>query len=53
MIEFMDGIVEAVEQFVEGAGENALIILGILAKIVIFITTPVWILPYIAIRRAA
>lgn len=28
MIEFMDGIVEAVEQFIEGVGENALIILG-------------------------
>lgn len=52
MIKFMDEIVEAVEQFIEGVGENALIILGILEKIVIFITTPVWILPYIAIRRA-
>ena len=45
MIKFMDEIVEAVEQFIEGVGENALIILGILEKIVIFITTPVWILP--------
>lgn len=35
MIKFMDEIVEAVEQFVEEVGENALIILGILAKIVI------------------
>lgn len=50
MIKFMDEIVEAVEQFVEGVGENALIILGILAKIVIFITAPVWILPYKLIR---
>ena len=30
MIKFMDEIVEAVEQFIEGVGENALIILGIL-----------------------
>ena len=52
MIKFMDEIAEAVEQFIEGVVENALIILGILEKIVIFITTPVWILPYIAIRRA-
>lgn len=50
MIKFMDEIVEAVERFVEGVGENALIILGILAKIVIFITAPVWILPYKLIR---
>lgn len=52
MIEFMDGIVEAVKQFVEGVGENALIILGVLAKMVILLTTPVWILPYMAIRAA-
>ncbi len=52
MIKFMDEIVEAVEQFVEGVGENALIILGVLAKIVILITTPAWIVPYKAIRRA-
>ena len=50
MIKFMDEIVEAVEQFVEGVGENALIILEILAKTVIILTTPVWILPYKAIR---
>lgn len=50
MIEFMDGIVEAIEQFVKGVGENALIILGIFAKIMIFITAPVWILPYKLIR---
>ena len=53
MIEFMDGIVEAVEQFVEGVGENALIILGILVKIVTLITAPVWILPYKLIRDIA
>lgn len=46
MIEFMDVIVEEVEQFIERAAENALIILGLLAKVVILLTTPVWILPY-------
>lgn len=51
MIEFMDEIVEAVEQFAEGAAENAIIILGILAKIAILITAPAWILSYKAIRE--
>ena len=51
MIKFMDEIVEAVEQYVKGAGENAIIILGIMAKIVILITVPAWILPYKAIRE--
>lgn len=46
MIKFMDMITEAVEQFLEGIGENALVILGVLAKMVILLTTPVWILPY-------
>lgn len=53
MIKFMDEIVEAVEQFAEEVGENALIILGILAKIVVLITAPVWILPYKLIRDIA
>ena len=51
MIEFMDGIVEAVEQFVQGLVENALIILEILVKIVILITAPIWMLPYKIIRK--
>lgn len=51
MIEFMDEIVEAVEQFAEGMAENAIIILEILAKIAILITAPAWILPYKAIRE--
>ena len=51
MIKFMDEIVEAVEQFVGSVGENALVILEILAKIAILITAPAWILPYKAIRK--
>lgn len=51
MIEFMDVIVEAVEQFIEQAAENALIILGLLAKVVILLTTPVWILLYKLLRE--
>lgn len=50
MIEFMDTIVEAVEQFIEQMGENAIIILGFLAKVVILLTVPAWILPYKLIR---
>lgn len=50
MIKFMDEIVEAVEQFIEGVGENALIAWEMLVKIMIFITAPVWILPYKLIR---
>lgn len=50
MIEFMDAIVEAVEQFIEQMGENAIIILGFLAKVVILLTVPAWILPYKLIR---
>lgn len=47
----MDEIVEAVEQFIKGAAEDALIILGLLAKAVILLTTPVWILPYKLMRE--
>lgn len=50
MIEFMDEIVEAVEQFIEEGTENLIDILGILAKLLILITAPVWMLPYKAIR---
>lgn len=50
MIKFMDEITEAIEQFIAGVGENAVFILGLLAKAFILITTPVWILPYMFIR---
>lgn len=50
MIEFMDEIVEAVEQFLEGATENAIYILLLLGKGAILITAPAWILPYVAIK---
>lgn len=50
MIEFMDEIVEAVEEFANAGVENLIIILGVVAKVVIFLTTPVWILPYKLIR---
>lgn len=52
MIEFMDGIVEAVEEFARTVAEGMIFFLGVLAKFVIIITAPAWILPYKAIRAA-
>lgn len=51
MIKFMDGIVEAVEEFANEGVENLIIILGVVAKAVILLTAPVWILPYKLIRN--
>ena len=54
MIKFMDEITEtlteAVRTYVEWAGEIAIYILGLLAKGLILLSTPVWILPYMFIR---
>ena len=55
MIKFMDEITEvltgAVRTYMEWVGEIAIYILGLLAKGLILLSTPVWILPYIC--RAA
>ena len=54
MIKFMDEITEvltgAVRTYMEWVGEIAIYILGLLAKGLILLSTPVWILPYILIR---
>lgn len=50
MIEFMDGIVEAVTEFVNSAAEQAVAIAVILLKIIIVVTAAAWILPYMLIR---
>lgn len=50
MLDFMDGIVEGVEEFAETAAEIAAFLLVVLIKWVIVITTPVWILPYKMLR---
>ena len=54
MIEFMDGIVEAVEEFANASVENLIIIMGVVARVVakavILFTAPAWILPYKLIR---
>ena len=52
MIKFMDEIVEAVEEFVRTGVDCMVFIFGVLAKGIIIITAPAWILPYKAIRRA-
>ena len=50
MIDFMDEIVEAVEEYANASVENAIIILGVVAKGIILLTAPAWILPYKLIR---
>lgn len=50
MLDFMDGIVEAVEEFAETAAGLVAWLLEILVKWVILLTTPVWILPYKLLR---
>lgn len=50
MLEFMDGIVEGVEEFANSTAEFAAWVLVSLTKLVILITAPVWIIPYKIIR---
>lgn len=50
MLDFMDEVVNTVEEFGEAAVEQAANLLVGLAKAVIVITAPVWILPYILLR---
>lgn len=51
MIEFMDSIVEEVDQFIEGMAEYAISLITVIGMAIIFLTTPVWILPYKLIRE--
>jgi chemotaxis protein CheY-P-specific phosphatase CheC len=46
MIEFMDMITEALEEFANESIGNLMIALEVIAKLAILITTPIWILPY-------
>lgn len=50
MFEYMDEIVERVKGFAEDAAEIAGEIFIITAKVLILITTPAWILPYVILR---
>lgn len=47
MFEFMDDVVDAVEEF----GQAAVFVMICTAKAVLIITAPVWILPYAIWRK--
>lgn len=51
MFEYMDGIVNAVEEFGQAAVDIAVYMLICVAKAVLIITAPVWILPYAIWRK--
>lgn len=50
MLDFMDDIVESVEEFARAAVAVAIWLLIITVKAAILITAPVWILPYKVLR---
>lgn len=47
MFEFMDGIVDALEEFVQAA----VFVMICIAKLALIITAPVWALPYTIWRK--
>ena len=51
MFEYMDGIVDAVEEIGQEAGDVAVLVTICVAKAVLIITAPVWILPYAIWRK--
>lgn len=51
MFEYMDGIVDAVEEIVQAAVDVAVFMTICTAKAVLTITVPVWILPYAIWRK--
>lgn len=51
MFEFMDGIVDAVEEFGQAAVDIAVFVMIGTAKVALIITAPVWILPYVIWRK--
>ena len=51
MFEYMDGIVDAVEEFGQAAVDIAVYMLICVAKLALIITAPVWILPYAIWRK--
>ena len=50
MFEYMDEIVESLQEFWESMEEWAAAILLFFIKAAILITTPIWILPYVILR---
>ena len=51
MFEYMDGIVDAVEEIGQAAVGIAVYMLICVAKLALIITAPVWILPYAIWRK--
>ena len=51
MFEYMDGIVDAVEEIGQAAVDVAVFVTICTAKAVLIITAPVWILPYAIWRK--
>ena len=51
MFEFMDGIVDALEEFVQVAVDIAVFVMIGITKAVLIITAPVWVLPYAIWRK--
>lgn len=51
MFEFMDDVVDAVEEFEQAAVDIAVFVMICTAKEVLIITAPVWILPYAIWRK--
>lgn len=51
MFEYMDGIVDAVEEIGQAAVDVAVFVTICTAKAVLIITAPVWILPYTIWRK--
>ena len=51
MFEFMDDVVDAVEEFGQAAVNIAVFVMICTAKAVLIITAPVWILPYAIWRK--
>ena len=51
MFEFMDGVVDAVEEFGQAAVDIAAYVTICTAKLALIITAPVWVLPYTIWRK--
>lgn len=51
MFEYMDDIVDAVEEFGQAAVDIAVYVMICTAKLALIITAPVWVLPYMIWRK--
>lgn len=51
MFEYMDGIVDAVEEIAQAAVDVAVFVTICVAKLALIITAPVWALPYTIWRK--